>query len=76
MLALDLVNWLPPSVILTVVDRFSKFAHFVLLPKLPTARETADVLVREVFFSHGLPSHSHLDSPTSSLHPVLPHHSL
>jgi len=36
---------LPPSqgntVILTVVDRFSKAAHFIPLPKFPSAKETA-----------------------------------
>ncbi|KAJ8014976.1 hypothetical protein DPEC_G00021360 [Dallia pectoralis] len=50
---LDFVTGLPESegntVILTVVDRFSKLTHFVPLPKLPSARETADLLVREVF---------------------------
>ncbi|KAK6308489.1 hypothetical protein J4Q44_G00217600, partial [Coregonus suidteri] len=35
---------------------FSKFAHFLALPKLPTARETADILVEHVFRSHGLPT--------------------
>ncbi|KAI3365370.1 hypothetical protein L3Q82_010456 [Scortum barcoo] len=43
-IALDFVTGLPPSngktVILTIVDRFSKAAHFVALAKLPTARET------------------------------------
>ncbi|KAJ7992780.1 hypothetical protein DPEC_G00282250 [Dallia pectoralis] len=43
------------TVILTVVDRFSKLTHFVPLPKLPSARGTADLLVREVFRIHGLP---------------------
>ncbi|KAL0149577.1 hypothetical protein M9458_055104, partial [Cirrhinus mrigala] len=42
-LALDFVAGLPPSrgntVILTVVDRFSKAAHFIPLPKLPSAKE-------------------------------------
>uniref|UniRef100_A0A8D0CUG7 Gypsy retrotransposon integrase-like protein 1 n=1 Tax=Sander lucioperca TaxID=283035 RepID=A0A8D0CUG7_SANLU len=59
-IALDFVTGLPPSsgktVILTVIDRFSKFAHFLALPKLPTARETADILVKYVFRSHGLPT--------------------
>uniref|UniRef100_A0A3P8ZAS7 Gypsy retrotransposon integrase-like protein 1 n=1 Tax=Esox lucius TaxID=8010 RepID=A0A3P8ZAS7_ESOLU len=58
-LALDFVTGLPASegntVILTVVDRFSKFTHFLPLPKLPTAKETASLLVREVFRVHGLP---------------------
>ncbi|XP_077961190.1 uncharacterized protein LOC144410185 [Gasterosteus aculeatus] len=58
-LALDFVTGLPPSegntVVLTVVDRFSKYAHFVPLPKLPSAKETASILVKEVFRIHGLP---------------------
>lgn len=44
-MAVDFVTGLPPSegnaVILTIVDRFSKMVHFVPLPKLPTAFETA-----------------------------------
>uniref|UniRef100_A0A8C7Y9I5 Gypsy retrotransposon integrase-like protein 1 n=1 Tax=Oryzias sinensis TaxID=183150 RepID=A0A8C7Y9I5_9TELE len=44
-ISLDFVTGLPPSdgmtVILTVVDRFSKMVHFIALPKLPTAKETA-----------------------------------
>ncbi len=44
------------TVILTVVDRFSKAAHFIPLPKLPSARETAQVMVDHVFRIHGLPS--------------------
>uniref|UniRef100_A0A8C7HG43 Gypsy retrotransposon integrase-like protein 1 n=1 Tax=Oncorhynchus kisutch TaxID=8019 RepID=A0A8C7HG43_ONCKI len=59
-LALDFVTGLPPSVgntvILTIVDRFSKFAHFVPLSKLPSATETSEILVSEVFRVHGLPS--------------------
>lgn len=42
---MDFVTGLPPSsgntVILTVVDCFSKFSHFVVLPNLPSALETA-----------------------------------
>ena len=59
-IALDFVTGLPPSegntVVLTVIDRFSKAAHFIALPKLPSARETADLLVHNVFRIHGLPS--------------------
>ncbi len=59
-IALDFVTGLPLSagntVILTVVDRFSKAAHFIPLPKLPSARETAQVMVDHVFKIHGLPS--------------------
>ena len=35
--------------------RFSKSAHFVPLPKLPSAKETAQILVQHVFRLHGLP---------------------
>ncbi len=58
-IALDFVTGLPPSagntVILTV-DRFSKAAHFILLLKLPSALETAQVMSDHVFKLHGLPS--------------------
>ena len=58
-LSLDFVTGLPPSdgntVILTIVDRFSKMAHFVPLPKLPSAKETALVVMDKVFRIHGLP---------------------
>ena len=58
-IALDFITGLPLSkgntVILTIVDRFSKSAHFVALPKLPSAQETAEKLVREVFRLHGTP---------------------
>ncbi|KAM4582555.1 uncharacterized protein V3H82_006561 [Fundulus diaphanus] len=58
-ISLDFVTGLPlsqgNSVILTIVDRFSKAAHFVALPKLPTAAETADLLVLHVIRLHGIP---------------------
>ncbi len=44
------------TVILTVVNRFSKAAHFIPLPKLPSACETAQVMVDHVFKIYGLPS--------------------
>ncbi|KAG1958060.1 retrotransposable element [Pimephales promelas] len=51
-IALDFITALPPSqgntVILTVVDRFSKAAHFIPLPKLPSAKETAVTIVDHV----------------------------
>lgn len=59
-IALDFITGLPASlgntVILTIIDRFSKTAHFVPLPKLPSAKETAQLLVEHVFKLHGLPS--------------------
>ncbi|KAG1944952.1 retrotransposable element [Pimephales promelas] len=58
-IALDFIPALPPSqgntVVLTVVDRFSKAAHFIPLPKLPLAKETAVTIVNHVFRLHGLP---------------------
>ncbi|KAF7656699.1 hypothetical protein LDENG_00037170 [Lucifuga dentata] len=42
-------------VILTVVDRFNKMAHFVPLPKLPSAKETAELMLWHVFCIHGFP---------------------
>ncbi|KAK2897100.1 hypothetical protein Q8A73_013480 [Channa argus] len=50
---------LPPShgntSILTIIDRFSKAVHFVPLPKLPTATETAELLTQHVLRLHGIP---------------------
>ncbi len=43
------------TVVLTVVDRFSKETHFIPLPKLPSARETATYVLDHAFRSHGLP---------------------
>lgn len=54
-IALDLITGLPPSVTLTTVDRFSNAAHFIALPKLPTALETAKLLTNRVFRLHGIP---------------------
>lgn len=58
-IAQDFITGLPPSqgndTVLTIVDRFSMAVHFIALPKLPTARETADLLVQHVFRLHGIP---------------------
>lgn len=57
---MDFVTGLPTSqgnsVILTIVDRFSKSAHFVALAKLPTALTTAELLVDHVVRLHGIPA--------------------
>lgn len=42
--------------ILTVVDRFSKSAHLIALPKLPTALGTAHLQVDHVVRIHGIPA--------------------
>ena len=58
-IALDFVTGLPESdgntVILVMVDRFSKAAHYIAPPKLPSTRETAQLMVNHVFRLHGLP---------------------
>lgn len=59
-ISFDFVTGLPcldrNTTILTVVVGFSKMAHFVPLQKLPSATETAQLLVQHVFRLPGLPS--------------------
>ncbi|KAI2652744.1 Transposon Tf2-6 polyprotein [Labeo rohita] len=58
-IAIDFVTDLPLSqnytTILTVVDRFSKACRIIPLTKLPTAWETAEVMVHQVFRVFGIP---------------------
>lgn len=58
-IALDFVTGLPPShgnsVIFTIVDHFPKVIHFIALPKLPSAMETADLITHHVLRLHGIP---------------------
>ena len=58
-ISLDFVTGLPPSegntTILTVVDRFSKMVHFIPMPKLPSAKGTAEAVLIHVFRIHGFP---------------------
>ena len=42
--------------ILTIVDRFSKAVHFIPLTKLPSASDTAQLLVTHVVRLHGIPT--------------------
>jgi hypothetical protein len=50
---------LPPfegnTAILTVVGQFSKATHFIPLPRLPLAKETAQLMVQHLFRIHRLP---------------------
>lgn len=59
-IALDFITGLPPSLgnstILTIVDHFSKAVHFVALPKLLSALETAQLLTTHIFRLHGIPA--------------------
>ena len=58
--SLDFLTDLPQSegmtVILVVVDRFSKMSHFIPMPRIPDAEETAKAFIREIVRLHGLPS--------------------
>ena len=59
-IVLDFVTGLPllqgNDTILTIVDRFSKVVHFVALPKLPSATETAQLQVDHSLCIHGIPA--------------------
>lgn len=58
-IAMDFIVKLPISngydSVLTVVDRFSKMAHFIPCRETITAPELSDLLVSEIFKHHGLP---------------------
>ncbi|KAJ0575909.1 putative nucleotidyltransferase, Ribonuclease H [Helianthus annuus] len=58
-ISMDFITNLPPSrgktVIWVIVDRLSKFAHFIALPAHYTAFSLATVFLKEVFKLHGLP---------------------
>uniref|UniRef100_A0A803JG23 Gypsy retrotransposon integrase-like protein 1 n=1 Tax=Xenopus tropicalis TaxID=8364 RepID=A0A803JG23_XENTR len=58
-ISMDFVVELPPSqgktVIWVVVDRFSKMAHFIPLPHLPSAKTLADLFIMHIFKFHGFP---------------------
>lgn len=58
-IALDFVTCLPVSegysAVFTIVHCFSKAAHFIPLPKLPSASETAQIEIKHVFHLHGTP---------------------
>lgn len=57
-MSLDLVTGHPESsgntIILSIINRFSKMAHFVALPKLPSGKETAELVVQDAIWIHGL----------------------
>ncbi|KAI4880911.1 hypothetical protein NFI96_029797 [Prochilodus magdalenae] len=59
-LSMDFITGLPMSrgnsVILVIVDRFSKAARFIGLPKLPSAQETARIVLQQVVRYHGIPT--------------------
>jgi hypothetical protein len=57
--SMDFITDLPKSrdktVIMVIVDRLTKMAHFIPFRSIPTAQIAADVFFREVFRLHGLP---------------------
>lgn len=58
-ISLDFVTGIPASeghtAILTVVNRFRKLEHFILLPKLTSAKETAELVSLHSFRLRGIP---------------------
>ncbi|KAL4577127.1 hypothetical protein LXL04_013230 [Taraxacum kok-saghyz] len=58
-LSLDFIVGLPKSkgfdAILVVVDRLSKYSHFLLLKHPYTAKTIAEIFIREVIRHHGIP---------------------
>ena len=58
-ISIDFITDLPSSqdydAILTVVDRFTKMAHFLPCRKTFSSQETTNLVMREVFKHHGLP---------------------
>ena len=60
-ISMDFIEGLPTSghanCILVVVDKFSKFAHFVPLHHLFTAAKVAQSFLDSVYRLHGMPSH-------------------
>lgn len=59
-LSLDFITGLPKSkgyeVVLVVVDRLSKYSHFILLKHPYTTKSIAEVFMKEVVRLHGIPS--------------------
>jgi len=43
---------------MVVVDRFTKIAHFLGLNENATAKDVADIFIREIWKLHGLPTES------------------
>jgi len=61
MVSMDFIDGLPPSghanCIMVVVDKLSKFAHFIPLHHPYTAQRVAQAFLDNIFKIHGLPTH-------------------
>ncbi|KAJ0430223.1 putative nucleotidyltransferase, Ribonuclease H [Helianthus annuus] len=59
-IALDFITCLPPShgktVIMVVVDRLSKYGHFIALPSSFSSSTVAEAFVNEIVRLHGIPT--------------------
>ncbi|TYK14862.1 transposon Tf2-1 polyprotein isoform X1 [Cucumis melo var. makuwa] len=59
-ISIDFIDGLPKAkgcdVILVVVDRLSKYSHFLALKHPYTAKSVADIFVKEIVRLHGFPS--------------------
>ncbi len=59
-ISMDFITDLPSSdgftCILVVLDRFSKMGHFIPFPNVPSAEDTANAFMKNIFKLHGLPS--------------------
>ena len=69
----DFIEGLPTSgnanCIMVVVDKLSKFAHFVPLRHPYTAQKVAQAFLDKIFLIHGLPTHIISDRDLSSQAP-------
>ena len=65
---IDFLCGLPESkkytVVMVVVDRFSKMIHLIPFKEIPTAEETAKAFIKHIFRLHGLPEDIYTDRGT------------